>query len=261
MDGLLINSEDIITRSIDTVLAKYGRPVIPPSVRVKLMGIPDSTSSDVFHDWAKVPIDRKQFDRELKEEMKQQFTNCEPMPGAEKLLSTLIHAQSSSGGARIGLALASTTKTDTYHLKISRPKARKLLENFSDDKRILGDDSRVAEGRSKPAPDIYLVALNEIRKSSPEYKDIQPNESLVFEDSVIGVEAGRRAGMRVVWVPHPDVAEELKNVQREVLAARTGASLLGDVWQLGELDDGWAESISSLEKFDFGKYGIHTYPD
>lgn len=258
MDGLLINSEDMITRSIDTVLAKYERPPIPPSVRVKLMGIPDSTSSDVFHDWAKVPIDRKQFGRELSEEMKKHFINCEPMPGAEKLLSVLSHAQSSSGGAKIGLALASTTKTDTYHLKMSRSETRRLLENFEDDKRILGDDSRVAEGRSKPAPDIELVALNEIRKSSSEYKDLQPNECLVFEDSVVGVEAGRRAGMRVVWVPHPHVAAELKNVQREVLAARTGTSRLGDEWQLGELDDGWAESISSLDEVDFAKYGIHV---
>lgn len=258
MDGLLINSEDMITRSIDTALAKYGRSAIPPSVRVKLMGIPDSTSSDLFHDWAKVPIERKQFDRELREEMKKQFVNCEPMPGAEKLLSALSHAQSSSGGAKIGLALASTTKTDTYHLKLSRPETRRLLENFADDRRILGDDSRVAEGRSKPAPDIYLVALDEIRKSNPEYKDLQPNECLVFEDSVIGVEAGRRAGMRVVWLPHPHVAAELKDVQHEVLAARTGTSRLGDEWQLGELGDGWAESISSLEEFDFEKYGIQA---
>ena len=130
MDGLLINSEDMITRSIDTVLAKHGRPAIPPSVRVKLMGIPDSTSSDLFHDWAKVPIERKQFDRELSEEMKRQFINCEPMAGAEKLLSALSHAQSSSGGAKIGLALASTTKTDTYHLKMSRSETRRLLEFF-----------------------------------------------------------------------------------------------------------------------------------
>ena len=64
--------------------------------------------------------------------------------------------------------------------------------------------------------------------------------------------------MRVVWVPHPHVAAELKDVQHEVLAARTGTSRLGDEWQLGELGDGWAESISSLEEFDFEKYGIQA---
>ena len=31
---------------------------------------------------------------------------------------------------------------------------------------------------------------------------------------------------------------------------------LGDDWQLGEIDDGWAESIPSLEHFKFEKYGI-----
>jgi pseudouridine-5'-monophosphatase len=78
----------------------------------------------------------------------------------------------------------------------------------------------------------------------------------VFEDSVIGVEAGRRAGMRVVWVPHPDMAVEYREKQKLVLAGRTGLVDIGDSWQLGEVDDGWAECISSLEQFDYNKYGI-----
>jgi pseudouridine-5'-monophosphatase len=82
-----------------------------------------------------------------------------------------------------------------------------------------------------------------------------PNECLVFEDSVAGVEAGRRAGMRVVWVPHPDVAVEYQARQKDVLAGRTGM-IVGDDWQLGEIDDGWAEIIPSLEHFNYEKYGI-----
>jgi pseudouridine-5'-monophosphatase len=35
--------------------------------------------------------------------------------------------------------------------------------------------------------------------------EIRPEECLVFEDSVPGCESGRRAGMRVVWVPHPEL--------------------------------------------------------
>jgi pseudouridine-5'-monophosphatase len=31
---------------------------------------------------------------------------------------------------------------------------------------------------------------------------------------------------------------------------------LGDDWQLGEMDDGWAESTPSLETFNYEKYGI-----
>jgi pseudouridine-5'-monophosphatase len=87
-------------------------------------------------------------------------------------------------------------------------------------------------------------------------KTIMPEECLVFEDSVAGVEAGRRAGMRVVWVPHQDVVAEYGDKQKLVLAGRMGMNALEDDWQLGEVDDGWAESIPSLEDFDYKKYGI-----
>lgn len=62
--------------------------------------------------------------------------------------------------------------------------------------------------------------------------------------------------MRVIWVPHPDLAVEYEKRQREALAGRTGMIEIGDEWQLGEIDDGWAESIPSLDFFDYEKYGI-----
>ncbi|UKZ57493.1 hypothetical protein TrVGV298_011350 [Trichoderma virens] len=172
MDGLLINSEDIITQSTNQLLEKYSRPTFTRSIRAQLMGIPDSTNGDVFHNWAQLPISREQFARESSEQMYMLFPNCEPLPGAEKLLSNLSRARSTSGDP-IELALAST-----------------------------------------------LQALN--TAAGPDAKPILPIECLVFEDSVIGVEAGRRAGMRVVWVPHSDLAVEYQDKQDIVLAGKTG---------------------------------------
>ncbi|WQF76369.1 Putative phosphoglycolate phosphatase-like, domain 2, HAD superfamily [Colletotrichum destructivum] len=236
MDGLLINSEDIITLSTNRVLEKHGRPAFTQSIRAQLMGVPDSTNGDVFHNWAKLP----------------------PLSGAEKMLFNLSRARSASSGERIQLALASSTKTDTYKLKTYRPETKRLLDNFQADRRILGDDPRVRQGRGKPAPDIYLLALESINSvACSGQRPIQPNECLVFEDSVAGVEAGSRTGMRVVWVPHQDVAAEYEAREKDVLAARSGMFGLGDDGQLGETDDGWAESMSSLEHFDYKKYGIN----
>ncbi|KAL4733108.1 hypothetical protein BDV11DRAFT_200703 [Aspergillus similis] len=65
LDGLLINSEDIITHSTNQLLEKYGRPAFTRSIRAQLMGIPDSTNGDAFHEWARLPIPREQFAREL----------------------------------------------------------------------------------------------------------------------------------------------------------------------------------------------------
>ena len=193
--------------------------------------------------------------------MRWDFPTCTPLRGAEELLSNLSRASSdSSSREKIKLALASSTKSHNYELKVSRPETRQLLDYFPSECRVLGDDySRLRQGRGTPAPDIYLIALQALNSTmGSEEKAILPEECLVFEDSVIGVEAGRRAGMRVVWVPHPDVAVEYRTRQKDVLAGRTGMIKNGDDWQLGEIDDGWAESIPDLEQFDYRKYGINT---
>ncbi|KAF4218232.1 hypothetical protein CNMCM6805_000690 [Aspergillus fumigatiaffinis] len=235
LDGLLINSEDIITQSTNRLLEKYGRPRPVPRL------------GQVAH-----------LSRAIRPGIKEvhlQFQTCTPLPGAEKLLSKLSRARSASGD-RIELALASSTKTHTFELKMSRPETKQLLNFFPSERRVLGDDPRVRQGRGKPAPDIYLLALQALNSAADSGKPILSSECLVFEDSVAGVEAGRRAGMRVVWVPHPDLAVEYQAREKDVLAGRTGMSEIGDEWQLGEIDDGWAESILSLDHFDYEKYGI-----
>uniref|UniRef100_A0A8H7NLW8 Uncharacterized protein n=1 Tax=Bionectria ochroleuca TaxID=29856 RepID=A0A8H7NLW8_BIOOC len=259
MDGLLINSEDIIHEAANTLLEKYGRPLLTQSMRAKLMGVAGSTNSDMFHDWAQLPIPREQFRRELGEQMRHRFPDCEPLTGAETLLSNLCQGRNISTGAKIELALASNTKSTSYGLKVSRPETKRLLACFQPERRVLGDDPRLRQGRTKPLPDIYLIALDSLNSSlDPGLKHIQPNECLVLEDSVAGVEAGRRAGMRVIWVPHPILAAEYESKHMDILAGRSGIFNIGDDWQLGEVDDGWAESIPSLRHFNYGKYDIHA---
>lgn len=181
------------------------------------------------------------------------------MPGAESLLSSLSSARSSSSGDKIELALASSTTSEIYALKTSRPETERLLGFFQPERRIFGDDPRLREGRRKPAPDIYLLALDVLNSTvGPGEEPIRANECLVIDDSAVGVEAGRRAGMRVVWVPHPDVAVEYEARQKDILAGRTGLFDAGDDRQPGEIDDGWAEAIPSLEHFDYDKYGINV---
>jgi pseudouridine-5'-monophosphatase len=257
MDGLLINSEDIITLCMNKLLSKYDRPALTRSIRVQMMGIPGSSHSDFFHNWANLPISRETWARERKEEMLIQFQNCEPLPGAEKLLSNLSHAQNSSGN-KIRLALATSCKSRSYGVKMSRPETKQLLDFIQPSLRILGDDARLPHDRQKPAPDIYLLALQSLNSVLiADEKVIMPEECLVFEDSVAGVEAGRRAGMRVVWVPHQDVAAEYgEDKQNLALAGRMQMGALRDNSQLGNVDDGWAEMIPNLEHFNYEKYGI-----
>jgi pseudouridine-5'-monophosphatase len=40
MDGLLLNTEDLYTLVANTVLAKYGKPKMPWSLKAQLQGLP-----------------------------------------------------------------------------------------------------------------------------------------------------------------------------------------------------------------------------
>lgn len=84
-----------------------------------------------------------------------------------------------------------------------------------DERRIFGNDEAMVGKKGKPAPDIFLLALQRINDALDQSEaPIVPDECLVFEDSTAGVEAGLNAGMRVAWVPHP----ELLNVYGGMLA-------------------------------------------
>jgi pseudouridine-5'-monophosphatase len=135
---------------------------------------------------------------------------------------------------------------------------------FPKSQQVLGDDPRIPVGRGKPAPDIYLVALETINENLRKEgkQEIKPEECLVFEDSVPGVESGRRAGCQVVWVPHVGLLKEYKGREEEVLAGRTGeverhgSVPAGGFGETGKEGDGWGELRTSLEGFDYGRYGI-----
>ena len=53
-------------------------------------------------------------------------------------------------------------------------------------------------GRAKPAPDLYLEALEGLR--------LGPDEAIAFEDSLHGVQAAKAAGLFCVAVPNPVTA-------------------------------------------------------
>ena len=119
----------------------------------------------------------------------------------------------------------------------------------------------MTEAKKKPMPVIFLIALERINDGLMSGESaVKPEECLVFEDSVAGVEAGRRAGMRVCWVPHKGLRNIWMGKEEEVLEGRTDeVPMVGEAKQ-GEDQrwsrDGWAEMIMSLEDFRFENYGI-----
>jgi pseudouridine-5'-monophosphatase len=251
MDGLLLDTEDLYTLCVNLVLDKYGRPPLPWSVKAKLQGRPGLEATKIFSEWAKLPITTEEYVAELSVFQQKMFPTAKPLPGVEELLSNLSHPELNG----VHIALATSSHAFTYNLKTAHLK--ELLSVFPQDRRVLGDDTRLQPGRGKPLPDIFLLALKTINDSLPAgERPITPEECLVFEDAVPGVEAGRRAGMRVIWVPHKKLKEQVAGKEEEVLAGCTGEAGNVDMHQVGHVGDGWAEELSTLEAFPFDKYGI-----
>lgn len=81
-------------------------------------------------------------------------------------------------------------------LGIATSNSRELVENIISVHGLTQDFSCIMTGcdveRGKPSPDIYLAVARELQ--------VQPEECLVFEDIVPGIQAGKSAGMEVCAV-------------------------------------------------------------
>lgn len=264
MDGLLLNTEDLYTDCINLVLEKYNRPRLPWNIKAKLQGRPGLEATRIFEAWAQLPIDQTAYLAEVTSHQRRLFPGTGPLPGVEQLLSDLGRTRywdvaPTEGRSRVHIALATSSHLANFKLKTDH--LTELFSVFETNRKVLGDDPRIQPGRGKPLPDIFLLALKTINDSLPEGEaPITPEECLVFEDSVPGVEAGRRAGMRVIWVPHPGLLTEYADREPEVLAGITGEAGDVDLHQVGQVGDGWAERLSSLENFPYERYGI-VIPD
>lgn len=269
MDGLLLDTEDLYTLCINLILDKYQRPKLPWSIKAKLQGRPGPAANRLFHEWAQLPISHDEYVKQLYTLQGEHFPGTQPLPGIEKLLGDLGRTRywdtkkndkdATGAPQRVHIALATSSHESNFKLKTNH--LTELFSVFETQHRVLGDDKRIPPGRGKPLPDIYLVALKTINDSLPAgEKPITPEECLVFEDSVPGVEAGRRAGMRVIWCPHPMLKKEYEGREAEVLAGRTGEAGDIDLHQLGEIDDGWAEYLPTLVDFPYAKYGMTIPP-
>lgn len=266
MDGLLINSEDLYTIVTNTILKRYDRPALPWSIKAQLQGRPGPQAGQIFHSWAQLPISHEQFLVEQKELQTELFPNCQPLPGVIDLLEGL-------RAKGVHMALATSSHAGNFKLKTAH--ISEMFTFFEPEHQVLGDDPRIPAGRGKPAPDIYLLAMSTLNKTleAQGQPPLQPEECLVFEDSVPGVESGRRAGMQTVWCPHPELLQEYKGREAEVLAGLTGQHKEDEEEELqkteedvangkkkvgmpGELDDGWGRLLNSLVDFPYESFGI-----
>ena len=117
--------------------------------------------------------------REVDTELRPLLVSASLKPGVRRLVSHLARH-------RVPAAIATSSREANSRVKMSGH--RELFALFSH--KVFGsDDPEVRRG--KPDPDIFLVAAGRF----PDHPN--PENCLVFEDSVSGVQGALRAGMQV----------------------------------------------------------------
>ena len=183
MDGLLLDTEVFYTKVTQAIVGRFGK-TFDWSLKSNMIGRPAIDSARYLVEQLDLPISAEQYLSERNDMLKKEFANCEAMPGAENLVRHLKQYQ-------IPIALASSSSFELYEIKTN--KHRQWFDLF--DAVITGDNPAIEHG--KPAPDIFLLAANQIGAS--------PASTLVFEDAPSGLQAAKAAGMQVVVVPNPQM--------------------------------------------------------
>lgn len=184
MDGLLLDSERLYTRAYSRVFGWYGQ-VFTSDLKARLMGLSEQRSTALCLSECAIPLSADEFTRAIRAEQMKEFPHAELMPGAQEIVDHLHHAG-------IPMAVATSSKKLTYQVKTKRHQERTFSKMLLI---VNGDDPAVREG--KPAPDIFLEAAKRAGAA--------PADCLAFEDSANGVRAALAAGMRVIWIPDPEL--------------------------------------------------------
>lgn len=177
MDGLLFDTERLSRRALHAAADELGVP-LPEDAFLELIG---RRMGDIQHRLAARVGNNEVAARLMACSVKHYdvlLAHGVPVKdGAAELLDWL-------GARGRPCAVATSTATPRAEQKLAAAGLRKHFQA------VVGGD-QVARG--KPAPDIYLHAMNLLR--------VKPARCGVFEDSEPGLAAAHAAGARVVWVP------------------------------------------------------------
>jgi HAD superfamily hydrolase (TIGR01509 family) len=187
-DGVLVDSESLSCRIDAEFLTQIGIPYTAEEIARQFLGVSLKTMI------ARIEAERgcrlpDDFGERLNSILFARFeTDLKPIEGVRDAILSLPHPRcvaSSSVPERIALSLRITGLSDLF------------------------DDifSSTQVPRGKPAPDLFLHAASNMKA--------RPEDCLVIEDSVAGVQAALAAGMRVIGFTGgghcgPDHAEKLR---------------------------------------------------
>lgn len=171
-DGTLIDSEHIVGAACAGALTAIGWPITMEAYNARFTGIPSVKTWEILR--AEIPFPLPEgFNEAINAKIHRHFdTDLAAIEGAAQAIE------------RIGMkrAVASSTRLPVLLKNLAKVGLAPLFGEH------IYSTTQVARG--KPAPDVFLYAASQL--------GVDPAHAVVVEDSAVGVQAARRAGMRVI---------------------------------------------------------------
>lgn len=89
MDGLLINTEDIYTETLNETLTEFGKGPLTWDVKIQLQGLPGPEAGKKVIQYYELPMTLDEYDRRNVALQSLKWGTCEFLPGALDLLKYL----------------------------------------------------------------------------------------------------------------------------------------------------------------------------
>jgi HAD superfamily hydrolase (TIGR01509 family) len=187
MDGVLTDSEPLINAAAIEIFGEKGL-VVRPQDFLPFVGTGEDRYLGGVAELYRFPLDIPAAKRRTYEiYLNLVPTRLEVFPGAQRLVQACRKA---------GLRVAVASSADRVKVAANLQKISLPIESW--DGIVTGEDVL----KKKPAPDIFLKAAEKL--------GLQPDECVVIEDAVNGIEAARAARMRCVAVAQSFPAERLQ---------------------------------------------------
>ncbi|MEL6908817.1 MAG: HAD-IA family hydrolase [Cyanobacteria bacterium J06643_13] len=195
MDGLLLDTESLHERVNSQVAQRYGK-TFTTEAKIAIAGRPTLDSARILVDFLQLPLSAEEYLVERNKLLYPLYGSAKVLPGTVELIQHL-------ASHNIPQAIASSSSQHHFAMKTANHQQwLKLLKQ-----KTLGDDPEIAQG--KPAPDIFLLAAKRLNAN--------PEQCLVFEDSVVGMKAAIAAEMSVVVIPDPVFERQLFKGANQIL--------------------------------------------
>lgn len=186
MDGVIVDNATYHFEAWQEACARHGITLTSERYQNELNGRTMSDTLRILFERDLTQEEIRAFEKEKEAKYRELYgPYIKPVPGLIKLLEELKEKS-------IPTAVATSAPPENVDFTLDGTQTRSFFQSII-------DASMVSQG--KPHPEVYL--------RSAEALETDPQRCIVFEDAIMGIQAGKNAGMKVVALATTHTAEHL----------------------------------------------------